>query len=93
MYVNVCSFFVCMYSSLLILTNILMVFDDLGLKWEMGLGVVVKEREMEIGYPTDVKHVAHIGLDAPSASAPAWVRTWSTYIYYSSFYVTLNFNA
>ncbi|CAK9146821.1 unnamed protein product [Ilex paraguariensis] len=24
---------------------------------------VVKEREMDIGYPTDVKHVAHIGWD------------------------------
>lgn len=36
---------------------------------------VVKEREMEIGYPTDVKHVAHIGLDGPSGSAPSWVCT------------------
>lgn len=37
--------------------------------------VVVKDRDMEIGYPTDVKHVAHIGLDnsSPSASAPSWV--------------------
>lgn len=37
---------------------------------------VVKDREIEIGYPTDVKHVAHIGLDnsSPSASAPSWVR-------------------
>lgn len=36
---------------------------------------VVKEREMEIGYPTDVKHVAHIGWDGPSGSgsAPSWV--------------------
>jgi hypothetical protein len=41
----------------------------------MGLVVVVKEREMEIGCPTDVKHVTHIGLDPPSGSAPAWVRT------------------
>ncbi|XP_042396881.1 CRIB domain-containing protein RIC10-like [Zingiber officinale] len=24
-----------------------------------------KEHEMEIGYPTDVKHVAHIGSDSP----------------------------
>lgn len=35
---------------------------------------VVKEREMEIGYPTDVKHVAHIGLDAASGSAPSWMN-------------------
>lgn len=29
---------------------------------------------MEIGYPTDVKHVAHIGLDAASGSAPSWMN-------------------
>lgn len=34
---------------------------------------VVKEREIEIGYPTDVKHVAHIGWDGPSGNAPTWV--------------------
>ncbi|THU56004.1 hypothetical protein C4D60_Mb11t12700 [Musa balbisiana] len=28
-------------------------------------GTVHKEHEMEIGYPTDVKHVAHIGFDNP----------------------------
>jgi hypothetical protein len=33
-----------------------------------------KEQEMQIGFPTDVKHVAHIGCDGPSAtSAPSWV--------------------
>ena len=43
---------------------------------EVGKGIVVvvaKEREMEIGYPTDVKHVAHIGWDGPSGTAPSWV--------------------
>ncbi|KAI4304283.1 hypothetical protein MLD38_039816 [Melastoma candidum] len=35
---------------------------------------VVKEREMEIGYPTDVKHVAHIGWDGHSGSAPGWMN-------------------
>ncbi|KAF9672163.1 hypothetical protein SADUNF_Sadunf11G0012100 [Salix dunnii] len=35
---------------------------------------VVKEREMEIGYPTDVKHVAHIGWDGHSGSAPSWMN-------------------
>ncbi|KAM1347806.1 hypothetical protein ACFX2H_036693 [Malus domestica] len=35
---------------------------------------VVKEREMEIGFPTDVKHVAHIGWDGPSESAPSWMN-------------------
>ena len=43
---------------------------------------VVKEQEMEmeIGYPTDVKHVAHIGWESPTGSAatspsPSWVHT------------------
>lgn len=35
--------------------------------------VVTKEHEIEIGYPTDVKHVAHIGWDGPSGGAPTWV--------------------
>ncbi|PON42660.1 CRIB domain containing protein [Trema orientale] len=39
---------------------------------------VVKEREMEIGYPTDVKHVAHIGWDGPSGSAPSWMSDFKT---------------
>ncbi|KAA8520024.1 hypothetical protein F0562_014302 [Nyssa sinensis] len=39
---------------------------------------VVKEREMEIGYPTDVKHVAHIGWDGPSGSAPSWMNEFNT---------------
>ncbi|GKV38219.1 hypothetical protein SLEP1_g46155 [Rubroshorea leprosula] len=34
---------------------------------------VVKEREMEIGYPTDVKHVAHIGWDGASGTPPSWM--------------------
>ncbi|CAL0300424.1 unnamed protein product [Lupinus luteus] len=29
---------------------------------------IEKEREMEIGYPTDVKHVTHIGLDGSTAT-------------------------
>ncbi|XVF25992.1 hypothetical protein REPUB_Repub13aG0262100 [Reevesia pubescens] len=39
---------------------------------------VVKEREMEIGYPTDVKHVAHIGWDGPSGTAPSWMNGFKT---------------
>ena len=34
---------------------------------------VHKEHEMEIGYPTDVKHVAHIGLGT-SDTSPSWVK-------------------
>ncbi|ESQ54392.1 hypothetical protein EUTSA_v10027027mg [Eutrema salsugineum] len=35
-----------------------------------------KEQEMQIGNPTDVKHVAHIGWDGPSdnATAPSWMN-------------------
>ncbi|XP_041010155.1 CRIB domain-containing protein RIC4-like [Juglans microcarpa x Juglans regia] len=29
------------------------------------------EKEMEIGYPTDVKHVTHIGLDGSTTTNPA----------------------
>ncbi|KAJ4703182.1 CRIB domain containing protein [Melia azedarach] len=39
---------------------------------------VVKEREMEIGYPTDVKHVAHIGWDGQSGTAPSWMNEFKS---------------
>ncbi|KAL6954537.1 WD40 repeat protein [Sarracenia purpurea var. burkii] len=29
---------------------------------------------MQIGHPTDVKHVAHIGMDGPSANTPSWMN-------------------
>ncbi|KAM3306447.1 CRIB domain-containing protein RIC10-like [Capsicum chacoense] len=38
--------------------------------------VVNKERELEIGCPTDVKHVAHIGWEGPSGGAPTWMKTF-----------------
>lgn len=31
------------------------------------------ESEMQIGAPTDVKHVAHIGWDNASVTNPTWV--------------------
>ncbi|KAF8093596.1 hypothetical protein N665_0383s0219 [Sinapis alba] len=40
-----------------------------------------EEEEIEIGNPTDVKHVAHIGWDGPSAtpaSAPSWMNEFKT---------------
>ncbi|KAH7857987.1 hypothetical protein Vadar_018669 [Vaccinium darrowii] len=40
--------------------------------------VVTKEHEIEIGYPTDVKHVAHIGWDGPSGGAPTWMNEFNT---------------
>ncbi|XP_010923956.2 CRIB domain-containing protein RIC10 [Elaeis guineensis] len=39
---------------------------------------VAKEHEMEIGYPTDVKHVAHIGWDGASANSPSWMNEFKT---------------
>ncbi|KAL7619032.1 hypothetical protein Lser_V15G02863 [Lactuca serriola] len=33
-----------------------------------------KEPEIQIGAPTDVKHVAHIGCDGPSSNAPSWMN-------------------
>ncbi|KAH7838460.1 hypothetical protein Vadar_026709 [Vaccinium darrowii] len=33
-----------------------------------------KEPEMKIGYPTDVKHVAHIGWDGTSVESPSWMK-------------------
>ncbi|MCO5607486.1 hypothetical protein L7F22_061682 [Adiantum nelumboides] len=32
-----------------------------------------QEQELEIGYPTDVKHVAHVGWDGPSVRGPSWI--------------------
>ena len=36
---------------------------------------------MEIGFPTDVKHVAHIGWDGPSVHSPSWVRFLIVFYY------------
>ncbi|KAM7279147.1 hypothetical protein ACFE04_006281 [Oxalis oulophora] len=33
-----------------------------------------KEPKFTIGLPTDVKHVAHIGFDGPSANTPSWMK-------------------
>ncbi|XP_076916413.1 uncharacterized protein LOC143576120 [Bidens hawaiensis] len=35
-----------------------------------------KEPEIQIGAPTDVKHVAHIGCDGPSTPAPSWMHEY-----------------
>ncbi|KAL3850850.1 hypothetical protein ACJIZ3_012732 [Penstemon smallii] len=49
-----------------------------GFKYTLSQFFVVKEREMEIGCPTDVKHVAHIGWDGPSGNAPSWMHEFRT---------------
>ncbi|KAI4349372.1 hypothetical protein L6164_009964 [Bauhinia variegata] len=37
-----------------------------------------KEQEIEIGFPTDVKHVAHIGWDGPSVNTPTWMNEFKS---------------
>ncbi|KAF4358191.1 CRIB domain-containing protein RIC6 [Cannabis sativa] len=37
-----------------------------------------KEPEMQIGFPTDVKHVAHIGWDGPSVNSPSWMNEFKS---------------
>ncbi|CAL1411022.1 unnamed protein product [Linum trigynum] len=37
-----------------------------------------KEPEFEIGLPTDVKHVAHIGADGPSSTTPSWMNEFKS---------------
>ncbi|KAL3828068.1 hypothetical protein ACJIZ3_016870 [Penstemon smallii] len=38
-----------------------------------------KEAEIQIGYPTDVKHVAHIGWDGgPSVDSPSWMKDFKS---------------
>ncbi|KAL9661943.1 hypothetical protein QQ045_026771 [Rhodiola kirilowii] len=37
-----------------------------------------KEPEMQIGLPTDVKHVAHIGWDGPSVNSPSWMTNFKS---------------
>ncbi|XP_060676141.1 CRIB domain-containing protein RIC6 [Ziziphus jujuba] len=37
-----------------------------------------KEQEMQIGFPTDVKHVAHIGWDGPSVNSPSWMNEFKS---------------
>ncbi|CAA3021726.1 CRIB domain-containing protein RIC7-like [Olea europaea var. sylvestris] len=37
-----------------------------------------KEEEFQIGLPTDVKHVAHIGWDGPSVDSPNWMKGFTS---------------
>ncbi|XVF06963.1 hypothetical protein REPUB_Repub06bG0096400 [Reevesia pubescens] len=36
------------------------------------------QKDMEIGYPTDVKHVTHIGLDGSASSSPSIGSSWDS---------------
>lgn len=42
-----------------------------------------QQPEMQIGQPTDAKHVAHIGVDGPSvnSNAPSWVIIYNSHYY------------
>lgn len=44
-----------------------------------------KEQEMQIGFPTDVKHVAHIGSDGPATNTPSWVRFIHFYVFMNTY--------
>ncbi|KAG6529264.1 hypothetical protein ZIOFF_011461 [Zingiber officinale] len=39
-------------------------------------GSAQKEHEMEIGFPTDVKHVAHVGFDNLHGTSPSWMNNY-----------------
>nr|GMD23695.1 CRIB domain-containing protein RIC6-like [Ipomoea batatas] len=46
-----------------------------GLKYISQIFEEEKEAEIQIGFPTDVKHVAHIGWDGPAAQDnPSWMK-------------------
>ncbi|KAK4771214.1 hypothetical protein SAY87_031746 [Trapa incisa] len=45
-----------------------------GLKYISNIFEEGEEQEMVIGLPTDVKHVAHIGMDGPSDAPPTWMN-------------------
>ncbi|KAJ6819381.1 putative CRIB domain-containing protein RIC7 [Iris pallida] len=47
-----------------------------GLRYISNIFEGEKEQEMQIGFPTDVKHVAHIGWDGPAAvnNTPTWMN-------------------
>lgn len=58
----------------------------------LGLTDNEKEAEMQIGHPTDVKHVAHIGWDGPSVNSPSWVRFFKFTFYSLNFRVRVYLN-
>ncbi|GAU50217.1 hypothetical protein TSUD_29030 [Trifolium subterraneum] len=49
-----------------------------GLRYISHIFDTEKEQEIQIGCPTDVKHVAHIGWDGPSVNSPSWMNEFKT---------------
>ncbi|XP_057535440.1 CRIB domain-containing protein RIC7-like [Amaranthus tricolor] len=37
-----------------------------------------EDKEIQIGFPTDVKHVVHIGWDGPSETSPSWMNEFES---------------
>ncbi|CAH1420076.1 unnamed protein product [Lactuca virosa] len=37
-----------------------------------------KKQEIQIGGPTDVKHLAHVGCDGPAQESPSWMKGYGT---------------
>lgn len=48
---------------------------------------------MQIGNPTDVKHVAHIGWDGPSVNTPSWVMKCSVFFFFFNKNICLEYVA
>lgn len=55
-----------------------------------GIAEEEKEDEIQIGLPTDVKHVAHIGWDGPAAESPTWVGITLPSLSHSHYITTLS---
>ncbi|KVI12354.1 PAK-box/P21-Rho-binding, partial [Cynara cardunculus var. scolymus] len=56
----------------------LLLFADMIMQTDVTINVVgadeeKEEQEIQIGMPTDVKHVAHIGGDGPAVESPSWL--------------------
>ncbi|KAE8735975.1 Ubiquitin 4, putative isoform 1 [Hibiscus syriacus] len=51
-----------------------------GIKYVSHIFEGEKEPEMQIGLPTDVKHVAHIGMDCPTVAKPSWMNEFNSEI-------------
>ncbi|KAL6873748.1 hypothetical protein ACP4OV_013830 [Aristida adscensionis] len=45
-----------------------------GLKIIAQIFTAQKEQEIEIGHPTDVRHVSHVGLGVSDGSCPSWMN-------------------
>ncbi|WOL18815.1 hypothetical protein Cni_G27612 [Canna indica] len=49
-----------------------------GIKYISHIFAHKEHHEMEIGYPTDVKHVAHVGFDNIYGTSPSWMNDYKT---------------